>query len=429
MFYIGWYCTINAVAARDSDNGGQCGPGYYCPIGSAAPRECDPGKYCETAGLDAPTDNCFAGMKFNHHVVCLLIIISCIYIYIIYYRFIVRFLIGLDFLFITFLLHFLLSWTSSLSISCSAISASTLSNHVFLDLPTGLLPSTLYSIHFFTQSSSPFLITCPYHLSIPRLNKKRVLKALAGSSWGQDKENLLMTYNALGKSIANYAAPVWSTNASDSSFKKIQTAQNAALRTATGAHKMASIDHLHQESLTLRVKDHSDMLSAQYLVNCLEEDHDSHGITIQEPRPRPMKETLHSRHLSTVLPRLGSNRMESLQNLHTHAVDSAIQLQGNNRVLKKRPPPISDEEQRLNRRQRCTLSQLRSGHCHLLQDYKHRVFGEPSDICTNCGASPQDVRHLFACTTHPTDLSPEDLWRNPVRSIRAFSYLDNGNLD
>ena len=74
-----------------------------------------------------------------------------------YYRFIVRFPIGLDFLFITFtiLLHLLLSWTSSLSISSLAISTSTLSNHVFLGLPTGLLPSTLYSIHFFTQSSSP----------------------------------------------------------------------------------------------------------------------------------------------------------------------------------------------------------------------------------------------------------------------------------
>ena len=238
-----------------------------------------------------------------------------------------------------------------------------------------------------------------------------------------------MTYNALGKSIANYAAPVWSTNTRESSFKKIQTVQNAALRTPTGAHKMASIDHLHQESLTLRVKDHSDMLSAQYLVNCLEEDHVCHGITIQEPRPRPMKETLYSRHHSSVLPRLGSNRMESLHNLYTHAIDSAIQLQGNNRVLKKRPAPISDKKQRLNRRQQCTLSQLRSGHCHLLQDYKHRVFGEPSDICTDCGASSQDVRHLFACTTHPTDLSPEDLWRNPVRSIRVFSYLDNGNLD
>ena len=101
---------------------------------------------------------------------------------------------------------------------------------------------------------------------------------------------------------------------------------------------MASTDHLHQESLTLRVKDHSDVLFVQYLVNCLDEDHVSHGITIQEPRPRPMKETLHCRHHSTVLPKFGSNRMESHQNLHTHAVDSAIQLQGNNRVLKKRHP-------------------------------------------------------------------------------------------
>ena len=118
-----------------------------------------------------------------------------------------------------------------------------------------------------------------------------MLKALAGSSWGQEKETLLLTYNALGKYIASYAAPVWSTNASDSSFKKIQTAQNAASRTATEAHKMANIDHLHQESLTLKAKDHSDMLSVQYLVNSLEDDHVWHGITNQEPRPRPMKET------------------------------------------------------------------------------------------------------------------------------------------
>ena len=64
----------------------------------------------------------------------------------IYYRFIVRFPIGLDFLFIsfTFLLHLLLSWTSSLSITSSAISTFTLSNHVCLGLPTGLLPSTPY---------------------------------------------------------------------------------------------------------------------------------------------------------------------------------------------------------------------------------------------------------------------------------------------
>ena len=69
-----------------------------------------------------------------------------------------------------------------------------------------------------------------------RIDKRNtMLMALVGSSWGQEKETLLLTYNTLRKSIASYAASVWSPNASDSSFKKIQT----------GAHKMASIDHLH----------------------------------------------------------------------------------------------------------------------------------------------------------------------------------------
>ena len=155
-----------------------------------------------------------------------------------------------------------------------------------------------------------------------------MLKALSGSSWRQEKETLLMTYNALENFIASYAAPVWSSNASDSSFKKTQKAKNAALGMATGFHKMTSIDHLHQESLTLKVKDHSDMLSAQYLVNCLKEDHVCHGITTQEPRPKPLKETLHSRHHSTVLPRLGASRKESLPNLHTNLVDSVTKLLG-----------------------------------------------------------------------------------------------------
>ena len=38
--------------------------------------------------------------------------------------------------------------------------------------------------------------------------RNNVLKALAGTNWGQQKEDLLMTYKALGRSIGNYAAPV-----------------------------------------------------------------------------------------------------------------------------------------------------------------------------------------------------------------------------
>ena len=49
-----------------------------------------------------------------------------------------------------------------------------------------------------------------------RIDKRNnMLKALVVSSWVQEKETLLLTYNALRKSIASYAAPVWSTNASD----------------------------------------------------------------------------------------------------------------------------------------------------------------------------------------------------------------------
>ena len=156
---------------------------------------------------------------------------------------------------------------------------------------------------------------------------------------------------------------------------------------------MASIDHLHQESLTLKVKDHSDMFSGQYLVNCLEEDHLCHGITTQEPKPRPMKETLHSRHHSTVLPRLGTSRKESHQNMHTYVVDSEIQLQGNN----------STEGAST-----------------------HNIGRGAETESKTTMHSLTDVRCETPVRLHHT---PEDLWRNPVGSIRAFCYLDNGNLD
>ena len=106
-----------------------------------------------------------------------------------------------------------------------------------------------------------------------------VLKALAGTNWGQQKETLLLTYKALGRWIADYAAPVWSINASDTSLKKIQHTQNEAQRIIRGSHKMSSIDNLHSETKMLVVKDHQNLLSAHYLVHCLDTDNVSHHIT------------------------------------------------------------------------------------------------------------------------------------------------------
>ena len=121
---------------------------------------------------------------------------------------------------------------------------------------------------------------------------------------------------------------------------------------------MASIDNLHQESHTLTESQGPNLNSAisrqedQTEMNQTERlnDHVCHCITTQESRPRPIKETLYSRHHSNCSSKTRP-KQESLQNLHTHAVESAP---GNNRVLKERPPKIADEEQRLNRKQLCT---------------------------------------------------------------------------
>ena len=134
-----------------------------------------------------------------------------------------------------------------------------------------------------------------------RVSKRNsVLKA--GTNWGQQKEMLLLTYKALGRSIANYAAPVLSTNASDTSLEKIQRTQNEALRIITGSHKMSSIDHLHRETKMLPVEDHLNLLSAQYLLHCLDTENVCHHITTLHHPPGEMKETLFTRHNQTVLP-------------------------------------------------------------------------------------------------------------------------------
>ena len=67
--------------------------------------------------------------------------------------------------FITFL-HLQRSTASSLFSLCAWQSTQTTSFQVLFGLPLGLEPSTSYSMHFFTQSSSSFRSTCPYQYSL-----------------------------------------------------------------------------------------------------------------------------------------------------------------------------------------------------------------------------------------------------------------------
>ena len=101
-----------------------------------------------------------------------------------------------------------------------------------------------------------------YYVAERVSSRNNILNALAGTSWGQQKKLLLMSYKAVGRSIINYAAPVWSTNLRDTNYRNIQYTQNEALRIATGCYKMSSVNHIHEAKM-LMVSEHSELLSAQ----------------------------------------------------------------------------------------------------------------------------------------------------------------------
>ena len=88
---------------------------------------------------------------------------------------------------------------------------------------------------------------------------------------------------------------------------------------------------------------------------------------------RQMKYTLYTRHRNTVEPMIvDKDRKATLQVLHTDVVNKAVKSHERNLVLDGCPPPISNSEKHLTRKERSTFAQLRSGYCGLLGSYKRQ---------------------------------------------------------
>ncbi|VDN36470.1 unnamed protein product [Dibothriocephalus latus] len=81
----------------------------------------------------------------------------------------------------------------------------------------------------------------------------KVVKVLAGKSLGCSKDTLATTFKALAKPHLTYGRPIWPPTITSPSLHRLQSAQNAALRTNTGCFKMSHIDHLHAEASVLPV--------------------------------------------------------------------------------------------------------------------------------------------------------------------------------
>ena len=266
-------------------------------------------------------------------------------------------------------------------------------------------------------------------------DRLKVLKALAGTSWGQDSETMVMTYKALIRSKIDYAAPIWSPNIKPSPITRLQSIQNTALRLATGCHKMASWQHLHSEVKILPVLDHAQMTSTQFLASTMRPTHPSHQTVNSPAGPRAMKRTLKSAYIGHLSPHLESDVLhpgaypETLRAIHTSFVEASINAIGTNPVLGQPAPQVDSSELSLPRTHRTTLSQLRSGYCKSLRSYQSKIGLSPSPTCPECSTDDHTTPHLFNCETHETTLEVKDLWLQPKKTTRflshtpSFSYL------
>ena len=265
-----------------------------------------------------------------------------------------------------------------------------------------------------------------------------ILRLLCGTSWGQHKETMLVTFKSLIGSLFTYAAPIWFPNTSQTSRRKLQVIQNSGLRIATGCVKMTGIDDLHAEARTLKVEDHLRMLCSQFLATCLQPNHASLPIVTADPGPRDMKQTLQKSFRETRehgdLPRIPTSFREPIEDLlvdgrihdiqtarktiHTRAVEGAILARKPNRVLGVAAPDVEEsEEEDMSRQERTTLAQLRTGFCSTLNDFQHRINASPSALCPCCRQQDHTVHHLFQCIEHPTTLTPTALWLSPRRAL------------
>ena len=249
----------------------------------------------------------------------------------------------------------------------------------------------------------------------------QVLKALTGTSWGQDKETILLTFEAILKPIVSYAAPIGYPATIVSNISKLQRIQNRALRIATGSVLKSEIQHLHSETETLPLSNHLTMLCSQFLASALRNVHPSHALVTKDPGPRPripLLQTAFHRYMAGLLEDNGTidpiNYRSYIKDIHSSAVAGHLANRCPNKVLHRPAPAISPMERTLPRYFQTTLSQLRSGQCSRLNSYRHAIGISDTDLCPQCGTGSHTTDHVFNCPAAPTDLSVEDLWDSPV---------------
>ena len=259
--------------------------------------------------------------------------------------------------------------------------------------------------------------------------RDNVLKALVVSTWGCDKETLLTTHLTFGRSILSYCCHVWMPSHRDTSWSRLQRAQNSAQRITTGCLRMADVAELNQEARELPVRQHNELISQPFAIACHLPQHPCHQLCHRPPVDRPerrrsligrlrpnIQQYLDDEPLSII------NYKSAISSIHQDAVRTANEG-SSTKLSNGRPPPIATAHQTLPRKTRTILAQLRTSHSRILGQYMKRIDATARNHCHNCGHSPHDTHHFFDCPSKPTTLTVESLWTAPAETAKHLSMM------
>ena len=259
---------------------------------------------------------------------------------------------------------------------------------------------------------------------ISKANKTlNILKALTSSKWGKQKETLKATYMTIIRPIIEYACTVWEPIISDTNLNKLQIIQNTALRIITGCTQDTNIQHLHNETKILPLKDHIRLHSSILRQKALLPSHPLHTITQTPATPRLMKQTTFyntnfTYNIDTPPDQTSTETIKrNCKSIHSSIVQRYLTNKPKNSFIQDNPPDIHHSEMTLDRQTRRRLAQLRTDKSPFLESYLHHIdpTNHPSPECPLCSSDIHDTYHLFVCPYLLSTLCVVDLWLNPVQ--------------
>jgi len=115
---------------------------------------------------------------------------------------------------------------------------------------------------------------------------------IKSTSWGLQNETLLATYKTIARPVLEYGNTIWSPIISDMNLQKLLTTQNTALRIITGCTSDTNIQHLHNETETLPLKEHLALHSSLLKEKATIPEHPLHTLIQQTTCPRQMKQVI-----------------------------------------------------------------------------------------------------------------------------------------